>query len=404
MVTISNMASLSHRTQKIKRRPRQRWPFVKKRIYPSGAVGWMADARTKTGGERKSFPTEHEAMTYAQQCRTQRANEGLSAFRSDGLARYGKTVQDAITFYMAVLQRQEKSIPFSDAVAELVALKRGAGKTAQYCRGLETRLDRFAKDHGSQAVALFDSKTLDAWLARLPAAPATRNTFRRDLRTLFSFCEKRGYSTSNPAHGTEAAKMVDAPPGILTTTEAAYLLAASDREIRAWNAISLFAGLRTAELEKLDWQQVHLDSGLIEVLAKNTKTARRRLVRIEPNLMAWLATCAQPAGPVTPMNTIKRLNAARRRAGFGHLGSETKDEHKSGLILKPWPKNAGRHSFGSYWLAKHQDAAALALQMGNSPQIVFAHYRELVKPRDAERYWTIMPDAADEKVGAFGSS
>ena len=391
-------------SKKSKRRPRQRWPYIKKRIYPSGAVGWMVDARTKTGGERKSFPTEREAMTYAEHCRIQRENEGLSAFRSDALARYGKTIQDAITFYLAVLQRQEKSIPFSDAVAELVALKRGAGKTAQYCRGLETRLGRFAKDHGSQAVALFDSKTLDAWLAGLPAAPATRNTFRRDLRTLFSFCEKRGYSTGNPANGTEAAKLVDAPPGILTTTEAAHLLAASDREIRAYNAISLFAGLRSAELEKLDWRQVHLDSGLIEVLAKNAKTARRRLVKIEPNLMAWLATCAQPAGPVTPPGKNKRLDAARRRAGFGHAGSETKDERKAGLKLKPWPNNGGRHSFGSYWLAKHQDVAALALQMGNSPQIVFAHYRELVKPKDAERYWKIMPDDANEKVVAFASS
>ena len=398
------MATQLYRSQKVKRRRRQRWPYVTKRIYPSGAVGWMVDARTKTGGERRSFPTEHEATTYAEQCRIQRENEGLSAFRSDALARYGKTVQDAITFYLADLQRQEKSIPFSDAVAEMVALKRGAGKTAQYCRGLETRLGRFAKDHGSQAVALFDSKTLDAWLAGLSAAPATRNTFRRDLRTLFSFCEKRGYSTGNPANGTEAAKLVDAPPGILTVTEAAHLLSASDREIRAYNAISLFAGLRSAELEKLDWQQVHLDSGLIEVLAKNAKTARRRLVKIEPNLMAWLATCAQPAGSVAPMNNVKLLNAARRCAGFGHAGSETKDERKAGLKLKPWPKNAGRHSFGSYWLAKHQDVAALALQMGNSPQIVFAHYRELVKPKDAERYWKILPDAEDEKVVAFASS
>ena len=298
------MTTNSNRGKKAKRRPRQRWPYVTKRMYPSGAVGWTVDARTKTGGERKSFPTEREAATYAEQCRIQRENEGLSAFRSDALARYGKTVQDAITFYLAVLQRQEKSIPFSDAVAELVALKRGAGKTAQYCRGLETRLGRFAKDHGSQALALFDSKTLNAWLAGLPAAPATRNTFRRDLRTLFSFCEKRGYSTGNPANGTEAAKLADAPPGILTTTEAAHLLAASDREIRACNAISLFAGLRSAEPEKLDWQQVHLDSRLIEVLAKNAKTARRRLVRIEPNLMAWLATCALPAGPVAPMNKV----------------------------------------------------------------------------------------------------
>ena len=71
------------------------------------------------------------------------------------------------------------------------------------------------------------------------------------------------------------------------------------------------------------------------------------------------------------------------------------------MKLKPWPVNAGRHSFGSYWLAKHQDTAALALQMGNSPQIVFEHYRELVKPVDAELYWKIAPAPTDEKVTVF---
>ena len=95
---------------------------------------------------------------------------------------------------------------------------------------------------------------------------------------------------------------------------------------------------------------------------------------------------------------------SRSSAGFGHAESETKDERKAGLKLKPWPNNGGRHSFGSYWLAKHQDVAALALQMGNSPQIVFAYFRELVKPKDAERYWKIMPDDANEKVVAFASS
>ena len=65
-----------NRIKKVKRRPRQRWPYIIKRIYPSGAV----DARTKTGDERKSFPTEREATTYAEQCRIQRENERLSAF------------------------------------------------------------------------------------------------------------------------------------------------------------------------------------------------------------------------------------------------------------------------------------------------------------------------------------
>jgi len=31
-------------------------------------------------------------------------------------------------------------------------------------------------------------------------------------------------------------------------------------------------------------------------------------------------------------------------------------------------------------------------EMGNSPAMVLAHYRELVKPKDAELFWNIVPD------------
>ena len=381
-----------------KRRDKQRWPFIKKRVYLNGTVAWQVDARTKTGGERKAFGTRQEAETFAEQCRTRRTNEGVTAFGNEELARYGKSVQDAISFYLAYLRREEKSIPLSDAIAELVALKRGAGKSDRYTHDLELRLGRLAKEHGPLPVALFNSKTLDAWLAGLAVAPGTRNTFRRDLRTLFSFCVKRGYSASNPAKETEAVKLPDSPPGILTTTEAAKLLAASGDDIRAYVAIALFAGLRSAELEKLDWQNLNLESGLIEVTAANAKTKRRRLVRIEPNLAAWLAPLAQPAGPVAPPSALRdRLDEVRRRAGFGTPGTETPEEKAAGLKLKEWPQNALRHSYGSYWLAKHQDTAALALQMGNSAQMIFAHYRELVKPKDAEAFWAISPPA--EKTG-----
>jgi hypothetical protein len=43
-------------------------------------------------------------------------------------------------------------------------------------------------------------------------------------------------------------------------------------------------------------------------------------------------------------------------------------------------------------LAKHQNAAQLALEMGHvGPQMIFAHYRELVTPEEAQRYWNILP-------------
>ena len=70
--------------------------------------------------------------------------------------------------------------------------------------------------------------------------------------------------------------------------EASRLLASSPDSLLPYLAIGFFAGIRRAELERLNWREVKLDQGFVEVSAKNSKTARRRLARSEPNLDAWI--------------------------------------------------------------------------------------------------------------------
>jgi hypothetical protein len=56
-------------------------------------------------------------------------------------------------------------------------------------------------------------------------------------------------------------------------------------------------------------------------------------------------------------------------------------------------------SFASYHLAKFQDAPRTALDLGHvSPRTVFNHYREIVTPEEAERYWNIFPAKKAENV------
>ncbi len=52
-------------------------------------------------------------------------------------------------------------------------------------------------------------------------------------------------------------------------------------------AIGAFAGLRTAEIHRLDWGHVDFGEGYIEVTARNAKVrGRRRLVPMTENLKA----------------------------------------------------------------------------------------------------------------------
>ena len=70
-----------------------------------------------------------------------------------------------------------------------------------------------------------------------------------------------------------------------------------------------------------------------------------------------------------------------------------------------WKHNALRHSYGSYRMPILKNANELALEMGKSPAMIFRHYRELVKPAEAEKFWAIMPpkDYAEKMAKALAA-
>ena len=96
---------------------------------------------------------------------------------------------------------------------------------------------------------------------------------------------------------------------------------------------------------------------------------------ISANLAQWLRPLARTAG------LLFKGHATR------FLGKVTK---VAGACKFEWHHNALRHSHASYRLAVCKSAAEVALDMGNSPRMVFEHYRESVTPAEAEKWWTIV--------------
>lgn len=359
------------------------------RIKPYKHAQLKFVVRGKVNGKwvRKYFHTKGEAQTYCELKNTELLNVGRDAMEFPSWLRVmaqeayrrlvpqGKTIDDAVCFYLDHLSKLKKSVPLGTAVEELIENRRAAGASKVYCYDLHLRLGRLCRDFPDCNTEEISTRELDEWLVDLKVGPVTRNTYRRDLNTLFSFCVTRGYSSKNPAEVTRPAKEIAKPVGILTVNETSQLLAAVPDSLIPYVAIGAFAGLRAAEVERLDWSHVDLESGFIEITAKNSKTARRRLVKILPNLHAWLAPLKKLAAPITPANLRWLFVDARERAG-----------------LAQWPSNALRHSYASYHLAHFNDAAALALQMGHTnTSMIFEHYREVVKPKDAARYWEVKP-------------
>jgi integrase len=352
------------------------------------------------GRNRRFFKDKAEAQTFLRMAEVQQENYGTAALSiSDGLRveaiecsellqPYGKTLRDAAKFYVAHLKAVTGSRKVGDVVADLLAARTADGMSARYLGDLRVRLGRFVKSFGEEMIAGISASRIDAWLRGLGVGPVTRNTFRRRLAVLFSFAKRRGYVTENPVANVERAKERETEIEILSVSEITRLLESASPEMLPFWAIGAFAGLRRAEIERLTWSEIDFEAHVIEVKASKSKTASRRLVTIQPNLREWLAPYLTCVGRVCPVNLQRKINEDRERAG----------------LRAEWPQNALRHSFGSYHLARFNDAAKLALEMGNSPATIFRHYRQLVKPKDAERYWKIAPAVSGKKVIQFAAS
>jgi integrase len=193
------------------------------------------------------------------------------------------------------------------------------------------------------------------------------------LGSLFSYAEKRGYVDRNPVLAVDKIKLVDAPPEILTPDQLNSLLDNCPGLLLPCIALGAFAGLRTAEVLRLEWNDIDLKRGFINVSATKSKTAKRRLIPIAPNLAEWLRPYTEKKGKIYPYS--HRMYYVQIELLIKSAG------------LSEWPNNGPRHSFASYHLAFHQNAPQLALEMGHTtPRTIFDNYREVVTPGEAERY------------------
>ncbi|HEX4120201.1 MAG TPA: tyrosine-type recombinase/integrase [Verrucomicrobiae bacterium] len=284
-----------------------------------------------------------------------------------------------------------KSITLPALVTQFIEQKTSSTKRSRpaspdYVKDLQARLGRFSDTYAGP-VANLTPDTVLVFLDGLKMSARTRFNYARLLRTLFRFAQAKRYLAKDVdlMEGIDISFEDDGEIEIFSTAELQRILSGARHELVPFLAIGAFAGLRHAEITRLDWQEVDLERGFIEVKAAKAKTRSRRLVPISANLRAWL----------TPYANKKSGNVAHYKNCSKQLmwlvkGVNEASEGTDAPKLE-WKHNAMRHSFISYRLAQIQHADQVALEAGNSPQMIFGHYRELVRPEDAKAWFSIMP-------------
>jgi integrase len=297
---------------------------------------------------------------------------------------------DVAQYYAQHKLRDLPNKTVSEVMEEMLKAKRDEGLSQRYLQGLDSRIGRFAKDFQCSLTSVSMDKIKD-WLQALPVGNRTRNNFRMAVQTFFSFAKSQKYLPADwrEFESIPVWKAKKEEVEIFTPSEIAILLSQANSELTPFIAIGAFAGLRSAEIGRLDWSKINLETGYITVDASIAKTNSRRLVPIQPNLKAWLKPYAKPQGMIVEYNLVP--NALQRMIEASCM----KDPKNPKSKLKPtveWRHNALRHSYCSYRLAQIKNTAEVALEAGNSPQMIFQHYRELVTPAAAAEWFSIVPD------------
>lgn len=353
------------------------------RRTPAGR--WQAEVSVRGRRRRRNFAEKTDAVQWA----TAQVSMVRSALRPPDAAFIeqcriaslalppGVTIADAVRIACETLGgRSLRRITLADAIKRHLDAK--SGLRPRSATSAKSRLADLKEALGRR---IMSEITLEDLLRVLEGHEGlSRNHRRTAWIALWREALAAGNVLSVTPEAIPRAVVRPGVPPILSVAQAGALMrAALDHgkdDVAAWFALGLFAGIRSAELERLRWDAIGKD----DIMLDDTVAKRRsRIVAIEPNLAAWLGRC-RGCGPVAPRRTTREwrrdLTAVREAAGI------------------EWTENLARHSFATYHAALHGDWARTAAQLGHPHglALLLRHYRAAERKAEAEKFFGLRPE------------
>lgn len=228
-------------------------------------------------------------------------------------------------------------------------------------------------------VARVEPLTIDRWLKTLGGSETSKAMWFRYARMFFRWCHRMRFIDRSPLDGLRPPR---ATPGrnILNPEQMAALLKAPmGDDVKALVLLGGFAGLRTVEVARMNWEDIDTKTKQIHVrpeVSKQHDGMLQRIVDMTEPLVKRRKFFEKKTGRIVT-SSMEALHERRRKVALA-LGWEG------------WPDNALRHSFATYHLGRCGNAGLTAYQMGHtSTAMVLRVYAVPAARADWKAFWRI---------------
>ncbi|MBR5523057.1 MAG: site-specific integrase [Akkermansia sp.] len=279
------------------------------------------------------------------------ATEGLGEARWRGLGReemmrlLRRVVQEGVR----AVEESEATVSFAEAVQRSVEARAGRRPTTRRdLRHFTGRMLRVAGVGERPLRAMRSGECRELLQAAFGRSAHSYRKGRAILHSIFAWGRRYGYCDTNPVDAVEAPEVVEKEIVPLTPEEVHRLETAAEhpahRAMRWSLYLLLYCGLRPAEVQRLQPEDICREEGCVVVRPRVSKTGGGRAVplrRVQP---------LSGVEPHIPRNWQNRWRSLRRAAGFAP---------------RRWVPDVCRHTFASYHAAQFKNLPMLQVEMGH---------------------------------------
>ena len=347
--------------------------------------GWrLSIPATLSGtGKRRQFfyQTSREAAAASKKWKDQKKEFGAQSLAvSPSLAEsavaaaallkpFGITILEAAQRIAKLEAQNAASVSIETGLAAFQLAKES--KSAKQQQAIRHAARHLCEDFAGRKLSSITGDEVGQHLDTRTSGPAAFNAKMRLLTTFWRWSAKkpRQWCAEDALTHVERKETTPGEIVVLTSKESAALMAAAEKhfpETVIPFAISLFCGMRQAEIARLQPEDITPD-GITVPAANDRKNNRRRFIQMPAPLAAWLEE--YPVGEyVIPARWEKKYDAVRRLAGW-RVWCDLITPPTPPEDLPEWGHNALRDTSATVALALGKTLETLVFEHGHTGKL-----------------------------------